>query len=1130
LTVLVAPNWANVANGTRAPDLNNSTRPALPGLKSTPHNIRAGGPYIEVITDATIGKALHCHVPAGYVSDEGSARCEFEPNVPNITVGQTIWYGFDFRTSGYGGQPWGASHQFKNGGTGGPPLAMTWNSNERGGGLRIDSRGTENYLLASTSTSWRRIVFGCVAGRTGSARVEVWVDGVQVVNDTDWRAPGDSGANTGAGGLIYANRSDAYLKFGIYAATVNFARSNYFANMIVATTRAEVMGTTTGGGGGGGGTTRDADTPVVVSVGDGVVNLNLGDVTGALAGDTRQLYYADSTLTTGEAFTPNTPVDLAIPLNTTTYQVTGLTNGRQYFFRQSVGQAGNYASWGGPAEFASATPGVAAILTVSTLPSQTATAGGANPANTTFTVTNTGSAAGNADFTVSDDASWLTVTVAGGGGTGTYARTFDRVDDRIVMTLDGLTSNGGTFFALVRKNQNVDASPIGLSAGATPQYFLRSGDNADWAVAYWDNTAGGQGLDSAVKQTPSTWVLLVASKASGSPGAIIGSMYDFTAGTWNHGTGSVNRTAFTPTDLTIGNATTGTGTTLWPGEIAVCGVVPIVVSQANRELMVSSGLVTLATLAAAGFTSGNGAKVFPLDQASTATAVTDAVGGSTQTSITGTSVHSGGGVPFLRTAGGGGSSGTASTTGTTVTQAYNTSGLTAGTYNATVTVDPADANLSNITRTSTLVVNSAGATTPTRDFDGTDDRIIASLGNNNLTGAWTMIVGCRKDADSIWGPLMVIENSAGTAVQVGIFIADTNPGRPGVIWGTNSNALASAAGTNVQQADGWVIVAFSKASGSVAPRGHVYKAGAWTHADMATAVANQASFAGGRVVFGSSLAANFFNGKIGFAYIFNGTALSDSQFEALDGGSKSTYLALGPSGGWEFNQSAVGTSVTDLTGNGADQTAITGTTVTTSDAPASSVYVFTDPGTGGIPAAPQNLAVTNVTAAGAADLTWTASTGPSLHATEPYVIETSTDTTTWSQNSTSNTTSKTVTGLTVGSTTYLRVRAKNTNSQLSDPAAASPEYVEARPVATQTALTGVIGTAGEGLITMQWNPAPANQGITEYRIYIRVTGAGSFPSSPSWAGSGTLLPSGKLQAAVEIDPGSYQATVRSFRP
>lgn len=163
--VILAADWRNVPDGTCAASRNNPDRPALPGLKKTDWNIRSGGPSACIRTiDGR--KALHFNVPAGYRSDEGSARAEQEPNIPSITPGQRVWIGFDLKTGNYPSRPsWNLAFQFKNNSTGGPPASLTVHSNGTG------SHGieAENHTTPAGRVRGKHIVLGRAGARRAQA-------------------------------------------------------------------------------------------------------------------------------------------------------------------------------------------------------------------------------------------------------------------------------------------------------------------------------------------------------------------------------------------------------------------------------------------------------------------------------------------------------------------------------------------------------------------------------------------------------------------------------------------------------------------------------------------------------------------------------------------------------------------------------------------------------------------------------------------------------------------------------------------------------------------------------------------------------------------------------------------------
>jgi hypothetical protein len=134
-------------------------------------------------------------------------------------------------------------------------------------------------------------------------------------------------------------------------------------------------------------------------------------------------------------------------------------------------------------------------------------------------------------------------------------------------------------------------------------------------------------------------------------------------------------------------------------------------------------------------------------------------------------------------------------------------------------------------------------------------------------------------------------------------------------------------------ADGWVLVAFTKAAGTTTVRYHkgVLSTGAdsWTHQNSAGNVDNdnvtcdrvQTRFAetGGWV----------FRGRYGVMGAWD-SILSDATLEGLTSDyadwEASANVAL-----WRFDQATTSEAVDDQTGNGADQTALSGSTVVTDD-------------------------------------------------------------------------------------------------------------------------------------------------------------------------------------------------------
>lgn len=236
----------------------------------------------------------------------------------------------------------------------------------------------------------------------------------------------------------------------------------------------------------------------------------------------------------------------------------------------------------------------------------------------------------------------------------TTARSFTRAnEDLIQMSRDSFPQlEPITFAAIVRKTSDVIGVPIALAAGTTADRMMQSRATGSTSVTYWDQAVGGAGgVESATKAIPlNSWALIIASRDSSN--SSFSSIYDFTADTWTHATpATFSAGTAKATDIVIGCPRTDGGpSSAWEGQIAVAGMTATVLNQTQRQSMVSGGLSTLDLWTAAGFTSANSAKVFVLDQAAITTAVTDAVGGSTQVAISGTAVYTGV-VPFERSTG-----------------------------------------------------------------------------------------------------------------------------------------------------------------------------------------------------------------------------------------------------------------------------------------------------------------------------------------------------------------------------------------------------------------------------------------------------------------------------------------------
>lgn len=149
---------------------------------------------------------------------------------------------------------------------------------------------------------------------------------------------------------------------------------------------------------------------------------------------------------------------------------------------------------------------------------------------------------------------------------------------------------------------------------------------------------------------------------------------------------------------------------------------------------------------------------------------------------------------------------------------------------------------------------------------------------------------------------------------------------------------------------GWCWYVATKASGSAVPRWHMHDltAGtAWTHANSSGTVADNTgpitSIRVGSSAAGS--AAQTFRGRIAAVAAWT-SALGDVAVEAACTTAAADLAAAAPNWGVLLNQASTATSVTDFTGGGGDQTALTGTAVDGDEPPGWS-YTLTATATDG---------------------------------------------------------------------------------------------------------------------------------------------------------------------------------------
>lgn len=164
-------------------------------------------------------------------------------------------------------------------------------------------------------------------------------------------------------------------------------------------------------------------------------------------------------------------------------------------------------------------------------------------------------------------------------------------------------------------------------------------------------------------------------------------------------------------------------------------------------------------------------------------------------------------------------------------------------------------------------------------------------------------------------------------------------------------------GSSVVTADGWVMCGLTKTAGSsnvIAHKLVLDGASSWSHTtgDLGNALAytpaNTATLLGAD---STDTPQDFFAGRMAVIGAWN-TALSNGTIETLEpqqfgdmDALETAWLATSPQGMWRLDQASTGTAITDLTGNGSDQSALSGTTVINGDDPPFS-RVYEETGTG----------------------------------------------------------------------------------------------------------------------------------------------------------------------------------------
>ena len=225
-----------------------------------------------------------------------------------------------------------------------------------------------------------------------------------------------------------------------------------------------------------------------------------------------------------------------------------------------------------------------------------------------------------------------------------------------------------------------------------------------------------------------------------------------------------------------------------------------------------------------------------------------------------------------------------------------------------------------------IEVKAAGAYTqpPVRTFNGSSDVIGFSS------------YGTASKLD--WGTIAVIARNSGTGAGGGVI---TGVGGGNTFLGLHAypdGGVACYWETPTPDyvtypflpSDGWCLLVLTKAAGS-APmnfRRIRLSDGNTSTATLASRNDNPWDYV---LQFGTDLSGSF-SGDIAGGAIWKGRVLTPTELAGLPA-NWNAWAALSPTWHWPLDQTSTATAVTDVTGHGANQTSITGTTVTLNAAP-----------------------------------------------------------------------------------------------------------------------------------------------------------------------------------------------------
>lgn len=198
----------------------------------------------------------------------------------------------------------------------------------------------------------------------------------------------------------------------------------------------------------------------------------------------------------------------------------------------------------------------------------------------------------------------------------------------------------------------------------------------------------------------------------------------------------------------------------------------------------------------------------------------------------------------------------------------------------------------------------------------------------SVNGAFTIaaIVRTSSDGGGVGKGILSIGSVNATLRSMGLLSSDAVSVR--------SNNANQNSTTTVKTADGFCYVAVDKAAGTATPRFHIQKyaaATAMVHENAGGTLGDSTPATSSLIARNQAAGTAYFPGDIAICGAW-ASQLTDAQHERM-AYDLNAWFQIQPNGLWLLDQADVAMTVQDRTGNGANQTAITGTTVGTVSVP-----------------------------------------------------------------------------------------------------------------------------------------------------------------------------------------------------